>query len=224
MTAARRPQRWWRMRDVGSHPARRKHARLSDDGNPLPYAYPYTYTRCGGYDDAVPNKTIYVADGDLPLFDRAQELTGGNLSATITRALRRLVELEEGKLEGYEEITVRVGPGAGRRQRFIGVLLAELGRSTKDRVEQFRVYRGRTGKYVVHVQRSAETLWTAGADGTAHGWRKHFSSDQQWGSTAPTATLEVVDSLDELRVKIPAELYDLVTAAIDQPVIEDLDI
>ena len=34
----------------------------------------------------MPNKTIYVADGDLPLFDRAQELTGGNLSATITRA------------------------------------------------------------------------------------------------------------------------------------------
>jgi EXLDI family protein len=172
----------------------------------------------------VPNKTIYVADGDLPLFQRAQELAGGNLSATITRALRRLVELEEGKLEGYEEITVKVGPGAGRRQRFIGVLLAELGRSTKDRVEQFRVYRSRTGKFVLHVERSKEVLWTAGADGTAHGWRKHFSSDQQWGSTAPTATLEVVDSLDELRVKIPAELYDLVAAAVDQPVIEDLDI
>ena len=172
----------------------------------------------------MPNKTIYVADGDLPLFERAQQLTGGNLSATITRALRRLVELEEGKLEGFEEITVAVGPGSGRRQRFIGVLLAEWGRSTKDRVEQFRVYRGRTGKFVVHVQRSAESLWTAGADGSAHGWRKHFSSDQQWGSTAPTATLDVVDSLDELRMKIPAELYDLVTAAVDQPVIEDLDI
>ena len=172
----------------------------------------------------MPNKTIYVADGDLPLFDRAQELTGGNLSATITRALRRLVELEEGELEGYEEITVKVGPGAGRRQRFIGVLLAELGRSTKDRVEQFRVYRSRTGKFVVHVQRSAEVLWTAGPDGSAHGWRKHFSSDQQWGSTAPTATLEVFDSLEELQVRIPAELYDLVTAAVDQPVIEDLDI
>lgn len=172
----------------------------------------------------MPNKTIYVADGDMPLFRRAQELTGGNLSATITRALRRLVELEEGKLEGFEEITVRVGPGSGRRQRFVGVLLAELGRSTKDRTEQFHVYRSRTGKYVLHLQRSAEAIWTAGADGSAHGWRKHFSSDQQWGSTAPTATLEVLDSLDELREKIPAELYDLVKAAADQPLIEDLDI
>jgi EXLDI family protein len=172
----------------------------------------------------VPNKTIYVADGDLPLFRRAQELAGGNLSATITRALRRLVELEEGKLEGFEEITVRVGPGPGRRQRFIGVLLAELGRSTKDRVEEFHVYRSRTGKFVVHVARSAEVLWTAGADGSAQGWRKHFSSDQQWGSTAPIATLEVVDSLEELRARIPAELYSLVASAAENPVIEDLDI
>lgn len=172
----------------------------------------------------MPNKTIYVADDDLPLFQRAQELSGGNLSATITRALRRLVELEEGKLEGYEEITVRVGPGPGRRQRFIGVLLAQYERTTKDRVERFRVYRSRTGKFVLHVKRSAETLWTAGADGSAQGWRKHFSSDQQYGSTAPTATLDVVDSLDELRGLIPAELFDLVEATADQSVIEDLDI
>jgi EXLDI family protein len=172
----------------------------------------------------VPNKTIYVAEGDLPLFQRAQELAGANLSATISIALRRLVELEEGKLEGYEEITVRVGQGNGHRQRFIGVLLAEYGRSTKDRVEKYQVYRSRTGKFVVHLERSPEVLWTAGPDGSAQGWRKHFSSDQQWGSTPRTATLEVVDTLDELREKIPAELYDLVAAAAEQPFIEDLDI
>ena len=172
----------------------------------------------------MPNKTIYVADADMPLFERAQELAGGNLSATITRALRRLVELEEGKLDGFEEITVRVGPGTGRRQRFIGVLLAEMGRSTKDRVEQFRVYRSRTGKFVLYAHRSAEVVWTAGPDGSAQGWRKHFSTDQQWGTTAPTATLEVVETREELRAKIPAELFDLVAAAAEQPRIEDLDI
>ena len=35
------------------------------------------------YDVHVPNKTIYVSDGDLPLYQRAQELAGGNLSAAI---------------------------------------------------------------------------------------------------------------------------------------------
>jgi EXLDI family protein len=67
-------------------------------------------------------------------------------------------------------------------------------------------------------------VWTAGPDGSAQGWRKHFSSDQQWGSIPKTATLEVVDSLEELRAKIPAELYELVTAATAQPLIVDLDL
>lgn len=173
---------------------------------------------------AVPNKTIYVADGDLPLLQRAQELTGGNLSATIVTALRRLVDAEEGIREGFAEITVRVGPGEGRRQRFVGVLLAEWGRSTKDRVEEFRVYRGRTGKFVVHVTRSPETSWSAGADGAARGWRKYVSNDQQWGTAAATATLEVADDLDALRALVPADLFAMVEAATAEPVVEDLDI
>lgn len=172
----------------------------------------------------MPNKTIYVSDGDLPLFQRAQEIAGGNLSAAIVRALRRMVEVEDAELEGFEEITVRVGPGKGRRQRFIGVQLAAWTRSTKDKVEQFEVYRSRTGKYVLHVERSAEAHWTAGADGTATGWRKHFSSDQQVGTTAPSATLEIFDTIEELRSRIPDELYDMVVTTDDQPVVEDLDI
>jgi EXLDI family protein len=67
-------------------------------------------------------------------------------------------------------------------------------------------------------------VWTAGADGSAQGWRKHFSSDQQVGSTPPTATLDVVDSLDDLRPLIPAELYDLVAMTADHSAVEDLDI
>ena len=134
------------------------------------------------YDDDVPNKTIYIADADLPLFQRAQEITGDNLSATIVRALRRLVEIEEGHAEGFEEITVRVGTGAGRRQRFVGVLLVEWSRSTSEREETYRVYRSRSGKYVLHLKRSSESVWTAGPDGQATGWRKHLASDQQWGT------------------------------------------
>ena len=184
----------------------------------------YTYSEIGGYDESVPNKTIYVSDADLPLFQRAQELAGGNLSQAISRGLRRLVELEEGRLEGFDEVTVQVGTGKGRRQRFLGVLLVEWGRSSKDRTEQFHVYRSRTGKIVLHVERSQEWFHHGGTDGKATGWRKHLSQDQQWGSTPATATLEVFDSVEELREKVPAELYDLVAAAAEQPLVEDLDI
>ncbi|MGW5240600.1 EXLDI protein [Monashia sp. NPDC004114] len=173
----------------------------------------------------MPNKTIYVSEADLPLFERAQELVGGNLSQAITKGLRRLVELEEGKLEGFEEITVHVGTGKGRRQRFLGILLVEWGRTRKGGVyEQFRVYRTRTGKIALHHQKSEEFIHQGGADGQATGWRKHFSSDQVWGTTPATATLEVFDTIAQLKGEIPTELFDLVAAAAEQPLVEDLDI
>ena len=53
----------------------------------------------------MPNKTIYVADGDGPLFERAQALAGGNLSAAIAQALRQLVE-------GGDEWAARIGAAA----------------------------------------------------------------------------------------------------------------
>ncbi len=175
----------------------------------------------------MPNKTIYVSDDDLPLYQRAQELAGGNLSAALARALRRFVEVEEGRQEGYEEIIVRVGSGVGRKQRFSGVLLGEWGHSTGKRVEVFRVYRSRTGKFVVHVERSPDWVWTGGSDtgGKLGDWRKYLGiGAQSWGHTEKEFTLEVVDSLDALREKIPPEFYDMIAAVAEQPAVEDLDI
>ena len=100
----------------------------------------------------MPNKTIYVAEGDLQLLTRAQALSGGNLSATITIALRRFVDAEEGSRDGYEVVTLRVGPGAGRKVRFTGVLLGEW-RGT-------RVYRTRKGRFVVHTERAFDVAGT----------------------------------------------------------------
>ena len=74
----------------------------------------------------MPNKTIYVSDDDLALYERAQALAGGNLSAAVSRALRRFVDDEEARQGGYEQVTVRAGSGRDRReQRFSGVLLGE---------------------------------------------------------------------------------------------------
>jgi EXLDI family protein len=172
----------------------------------------------------VPNKTIYVSEGDLPLYRRAQELAGDNLSAAITTALRRYVDVEEGRGEGFDEFTVRVGVGRGRRVRFTGVLLGEWARSASGRMEHFRVYRSRTGKYVVHTERSPG-FEVRDAQGRSGGWRAHLGlGDASWGASAGVSTLDVVESLDELRERIPPELFDLVSSMGREPAIEDLDI
>ena len=174
----------------------------------------------------MPNKTIYVSDDDAPLYQRAQELAGGNLSAAISAALRRYVDVEEGRQEGYDEIIVTVGTGAGRKVRFSGMLLGEWQRSTSTRTESIRVYRSRTGKFVVHTERSPEWTtpdgdkWTTGW----RGWIGNWSPNQTHTYISGEATLKVADTVEALRELVPAELYDVVAAVAAQPPVEDLDI
>ncbi|GIH80352.1 EXLDI protein [Planobispora longispora] len=182
----------------------------------------------------MPNKTIYVSDEDLPLFNRAQELAGGKLSAAISMALRRYVEMEEGRQEGYDEIVVKVGQGAAvRKQRFQGVLLGEWGRTVGSRVEMFRVYRSRKGKYVLHVDRSPD--WPDSVTAGPGNWLENLFSrdalrtylglaDSSWGFVQGEAALEVVETFEELRGRIPDELYDLIAHLAERPAVEDLDI
>ncbi|HKO34207.1 MAG TPA: EXLDI protein, partial [Candidatus Limnocylindria bacterium] len=73
----------------------------------------------------MPNRTIYVSEDDQSLYQRAQVLAGGNLSSAISTALKRYVELEDARAAGFDDITVKVGVGAGRKVRFSGVLIGE---------------------------------------------------------------------------------------------------
>ena len=172
----------------------------------------------------MPNKTIYVSDGDLALYQRAQELAGDNLSAAIAAALRRYVDVEEGRRAGFDEIIVRVGPGKGRKVRFVGVLLGEWLNSSFSRVETFRVYRGRTGKFVVHIERSPDYSMVDD-EGKPAGWRGYLGIGNISYGTAPAeSTLEVVGTLEELRERIPPQLYDMVAGSATKPTVEDLDI
>ena len=172
----------------------------------------------------MPNKTIYVSDGDLPIYQRAQDLAGGNLSAAIVAALRRYVDVEEGRREGFDEIVVRVGLGKGRKVRFVGVLLGEWATSTSSRYDTYRVYRGRSGRFVLHIERSP-SFTTVNEDGKPAGWRGYLGvGNVSYGSSPGESTLEVVESLDELRDRIPPQLFDMVAGPAQRPAVEDLDI
>jgi len=92
------------------------------------------------------------------------------------------------------------------------------------RAAHYRVYRGRTGKYVLHVERSEE-YWMVDAEGKPAGWRGTLGiGDVRYGSAPKESTLEVLATVDELRDKVPPELFDMVSRAARQPTVEELDI
>ena len=179
----------------------------------------------------MPSKTIYVSDEDMPLYTEAQTLAGGNLSAAIVTALRQYVEVARAREEGFDEITVRVGRGHARKVRFSGVLLGEWGQQSGARVEVLRVYRTRAGRFAVHRDQSPEGTWRSGSadgSGTSGGWRSYLGylglGDQTWSFVQGEATLEVADTLEELRDKLPKEFFEQVASIGDDVVVEDLDI
>lgn len=77
----------------------------------------------------MPNKTIYVREGDTELWARAEELGGGSVSGLLSEALRRYVEEEERKKEAtMETIQVHLGGDTfSRRAEFAGKWLVSPG-------------------------------------------------------------------------------------------------
>jgi len=173
----------------------------------------------------VPNRTIYVSDDDQPLYKRAQELAGDNLSAAISQALRRYVDLEDARASGFDEIVVKVGAGAGRKVRFSGVLLGDWIDTEGERFEHYLVYRGPTGKFALHIERAEHWDMRDAEGNQLTGWRAWTGIGMAAGGGKPAhATLDVVETLEELRERVPAQLYEMVAALIDQPYVEQLDL
>jgi EXLDI family protein len=188
---------------------------------------------------SVPNKTIYVSDDDLPLFERAQELAGANLSSAIVRALRRFIELEEAKQQGLDEITVIVNTeGAHRHKRFLGQRLVRWlqpmanGKGT----EILNVYRTAGKRYALHTRSLPDWKPEFGDPdhaGDPDNWgigkgilQKIASWGYDWEMFKKSGyyTLQVFETLDDLKPHISDDLYKTVTLAMEGPEIEDLDI
>jgi EXLDI family protein len=159
----------------------------------------------------MPNKTIYVSETDLPVFDKAQELAGGNLSSAIARALRRYVEDEEMQDQRFEEVSVDVGRVYRVGKRFIRESSVEkrfMGKPviswrTKDpedlRSEAYEVYRTPKGRFAVYSR-----------TGPNH---EYEGDDDPEDNPTSESRLDVYDSLDAMRAGLPEELYEATVQA-----------
>lgn len=190
----------------------------------------------------MPNKTIYVSDDDLPLFERAQELAGSNLSSAIVQALRRFIEVEEARQRGMDEITVIVNTeGAHRRKRFVGQRLVRWLQPAPNGIgtEVVSVYRTAGKRYALHTRMITDWDITWGDPDIARhpenwggiglgGLLKRLTSwgydDWETFKEAGDYTLQVFETLEDLKPHVSADLYRAITQAMEGPEIEELDI
>jgi EXLDI family protein len=163
----------------------------------------------------MPQKMIYVAEGDQALFERAQQIAGGNLSSAIVRALRLYVQAEENSAAGMRDVTVAVGADGERRQRFRGRLLARERDHTPDDTLTVRiVYQTGKGQFAVYTRSIPQ--WSTYASA---GW-------ESWDWSPHDYRLDVYAALDALRPHISDALFAHVTRklSLDSVEIEALDI
>ena len=117
---------------------------------------------------------VYLADADMPIFEKAQKLAGDNLSAAIAHALRAFVEREGAKQSGFEDITVKVGKGRPFLQKQFRVrLLARrhLRISNDARMLTMNVYQTEKGRYAVYTKNQPN--WS--------GWSRRWSKQSGKG-------------------------------------------
>jgi EXLDI family protein len=182
----------------------------------------------------IPTPTISVADADLPIFDRAQELAGENLSATIAAALRRFVAAEESRASGYSEVVVKVGEnGLFTQKQFSGRELAKLRLPDPQapRTSVLLVYETAKGRLALYTRTFDD--WSAWGRkwGERHKGKNTPGGDTDWSwdwsswpSQGSANRLDVYETVDELREHVPPELHAAVVRALTGNDIEILDI
>jgi hypothetical protein len=90
------------------------------------------------------NKTVYLRDEEVPLWERARELSGDKLSPVIVAALKRFVAEREAEAKGYQRIEVSFNDSDDHD---LPKIKAFYGRWIFDREKPLKEWHRGTGKY-----------------------------------------------------------------------------
>ena len=106
----------------------------------------------------MPNKTIYIADEDLPVFQKAQEVAGESISKVIAQALRQYIiqkNLEGTDLKEFEAQKGHIGPDGVNvvKVRFIGKKLSDTTCGTEEGLEYtYTLYHTRKSQFLLQIK------------------------------------------------------------------------
>ena len=111
----------------------------------------------------MPNKTIYVSEKDIPVFEKAKKIAGEALSSVISHALQEYVARNQAKDRGMQEISIKVGVKKSERElHFVGIQVGEkwtgLSHDNKWRLEA-TIYLTQKGKWAVYLVTTQNTTF-----------------------------------------------------------------
>lgn len=180
----------------------------------------------------MPNKTIYISDEDLIVFEKARELSNDNLSAVIIDELRHYIDMAEHKSKGYEEIVLNVKKlGILHRKKFIGRKLA-WDSTTEGNFALLKniqtVYETAKGKFVLYIAIFPDWRDLFGVQNleaiTPEMMKSHKLSDYSHFTEKMEYKMEIYDDLEALKKVISKKLADEVVNALKPKDVEFLDI
>lgn len=179
------------------------------------------------------NKTIYVADVDLPIFEKARDLSKNNLSAVILEALKHYIHIQDLKNLGYEEIMLKVKQvGVVRCKKFIGRKLASDSTHIEGKIPLLKsfytVYQTAKGNFVLEITNFPDWRDLYGVQNldsiTPEIMKSQKISDISAFASQAEYKMEVYNSLERLKEFIPEKLANQVEEALKPKDAEFLDI
>lgn len=194
----------------------------------------------------MPNKTIYVPDDLISVFEHAQELTGGNLSAAIAAALQQYVADRSLQRRRFTRVVVTVGTtGVLQEKRFHGLLVARW----DDRDRYYLVYFTPRDNFALEVRgrsiaagRSVARFPQCPGAGSGRSAEDDLLRDASAHRASPLGLpvgppgpaealpcefgtfLYVYDQFESFQSDVPETLARITHQSLNEPLTEDLDI
>jgi EXLDI family protein len=169
----------------------------------------------------MPNKTIYISQNDVPVFEQAQQIAGEALSSVIAKALREYVARHQERDKGMKEVSVKVGAkGSEREQRFIASYLGKWKGLSEDKAWWLEagIYRTQKGNWAVYLEHKGKTsvvtnpkAWIKNGDYLADERYTELIvgvTPAEFADKLPKALIEHINNLRE-REKSPVDYLDI---------------
>lgn len=170
----------------------------------------------------MPNKTIYVAESDLPLFERAARL-GGGLSPAVAAAVRAYVQREGSHpMPATDIIEVEVTDGlVTRRQRFRGRKLITLVQRHDLRRVRYTAYATAKEQFAVYIRDEPDWSRLSAVEGAV--WEDPRTWDEDFYATGERR-LAVFPRVDAMVGELPDDVVSAIRGVESRPDVEDLEI